>query len=213
MDSLSDRSHVKPELSAPQHRLSRPRAQPQRRYQLPRAPLGSWFLTWMREVHFWLYDHPLGRQRGRVLAVGVDWSLELYCNTQQLVRKSSTEFYSTAARHTRPPGSYRDRTQTQRCKLHSRRHTQSTRLTDATYSQQKSLPLPLQNGRILGEFLLQHFKRWNKFLIHPQSCPVILPTLKCQRHCSDFKLILNPSCHEEKQCPREPLQREGRWQH
>lgn len=97
MDSPSDRGCVKPELSAP---LSCPRAQPQGRYQLPRAPPGCWFLTWMREVHFWLYDHPLGRQRGRVLAVGVDWSLELYCNTQQLVRKSSSKFYSTAASHT-----------------------------------------------------------------------------------------------------------------
>lgn len=51
----------------------------------------------MREVHFWLDDHPLGRQWGGVLAVGVDWSLELYCNTQQLLRKSSTGFYSAAA--------------------------------------------------------------------------------------------------------------------
>lgn len=162
---------------------------------------GSWLLTWMREVHFWLYDHPLGRQWGWALTVGVDWSLELYCNTQQLVRKSSNQFCSTAASHTPAPASHGDKMQC--CKPHSHRHTQSTRLTDATCSQEKSLLLLLQSRRILGEFLLLHFKSWSKFLIHPQPCSVILPPLKCQRHCSDFKLILNPSFCERKWCPRD----------
>lgn len=41
MDSPGDRGCAKPESSAPQHRLSHPRAQPQRRYQLPPCPTGE----------------------------------------------------------------------------------------------------------------------------------------------------------------------------
>lgn len=60
-------------------------------------------LTWMREVHFWLHDHPLGRQRGRVLTVGVDWSLELYCNTEQSVRKPPPRFVLLQHHRSKPP--------------------------------------------------------------------------------------------------------------
>lgn len=48
----------------------------------PRSRSNKAALTWMGEMHFRLDDHPLGRQWGRVLTVGVDWTLELYCKNR-----------------------------------------------------------------------------------------------------------------------------------
>lgn len=89
----------------------------------------------MREMHFWLHNHPLGRQRGWVLAVGVDWSLELYCKTREAPKQkapagfiplqqialwiqaidSSKTLECSAASSTPPPGTAHAAYQARRC--------------------------------------------------------------------------------------------------
>lgn len=123
-------------------------------------------LTWMREMHFWLHDHPLGRQRGRVLTVGVDWSLELYCNTEQSVRKIPTRFCSTAADHTADPSHLQllHLNAVLQAPLLPEQHTAHPAHRCCMLPQQSFL-FPLQ-CRPLREFLLSHFTCQNKFQTH-----------------------------------------------
>lgn len=113
----------------------------------------------MREMHFWLHNHPLGRQRGRVLAVGVDWSLELYCKTREAPKQKAPAGFIPLQQIALRIQAI-DSSKTLECSAASstppqEQHTQPTRLADATCCQPRSFPFPSQSSTTPGEFLLQ----------------------------------------------------------